>query len=179
MIDGTLARNIKEKLLELLAVPLDSELDHTAWQHIQAESAQLLLTGLNIFYSTHEDKAVLLVSLVRGEFKVSAREELLDTLLSVLITHEETFSVLNYKYGGSEVFKLLLEHSAHETQRQVSELENIARDKERVHHLFSFECKSSRVNNLLFYYQNLLAGMCSELIKKRACSNGPDRTSHE
>lgn len=146
-------------------MPLDSELDHTAWHHIQEESAQLLLTGLNIFYCTHEDKALLLISLLRGEFKVSAREELLDTLLSVLITHEETFSVLNYKSGGKrEVFKLLLEYSAHETQRQVSELESIARDKEHVHRLFSFKSKSSRVNSLLFYYQNLLMGKGPKII---------------
>lgn len=158
--EGSLARNIKDRLLELLAIPLTSEFDQTVWQQVQAESAQLLLTGLNMFYGTHEDKALLLLSLLRGEFKSSTRAELLDTLLTVLITHEDTFSVLNYKRGGSEVFKQLLEYTVHDTQQQLGELEEIVQDKEHTHRLFSFKSKSTRVNSLLFYYQNLLIGTC-------------------
>ncbi len=131
---------------------------------MQAESAQLLLTGLNIFYCTHEDKAQLLLSLLRGEFECSARTELLDTLLEVLITHEETFSVLNYKSSGREVFKQLLEHSARDTQLQLRDLEAIVQDTENTHRLFSVESKSSRVNSLLFYYQNLLIGRCCSAV---------------
>lgn len=157
-VEGVLARSIKERLLELLAVPLSSELDHTVWQQVQAESAQLLLTGLNMFYGTHEDKALLLLALLRGEFESSVRGELLDTLLAELIMHEETFSVLNYKSGGREVFKQLLEYTARETQQQLSELEEIVQDQENTHRLFSVKSKRSQVNSLLFYYQNLLIG---------------------
>lgn len=127
---------------------------------MQAESAQLLLTGLQLFYCTHEDKARLLLSLLRGEFASSARAELLDTLLTVLIAHEDTFAVLNYTRAGSEVFKQLLEHTAHDTQQQLSALEQAVQDTAQRHRLFSFERKSSRVNSLLFYYQNLLVGTC-------------------